>query len=714
MQRHPQHHGALGAAEVPGQRRGVRQHERQRARPERLDQVARGLRHLADQAVDRRPRADQHRHGHVRAALLGRQQRGHGRRGERVAADPVHGVGGQHHQPARAHGAGGGGEPRRARRRGRRSRTCRPRGEPRTRPPHGSRHRGVPATRSTVSEPELRRGWARQACLDCAPCTAAPAVPCPGGRSRTPWCAHAHGRPVREHEGVRGRAAGGGEAGAAGQVGVVLDLGQDLRRRSSAGTASPWVSSCSMPSAPPWRSRPAAAATTARTISSPSGPPNTATRRVPRRDLGRHRRAVGDVGRVAQDEVDVRLQLGEQVGPAHVRGVQGDRGAAPRRERRALRRAHISARRGRPRRRAPRRPAERTRRPDASAPEPVHRSTTSGDGTSGDGASPHSSSSSVSGRGVNTPGPTATSTGPSTAVPSRCCSGSRAARRSTSARSGVDGGASTQRGAAAAARAAPSDVGGEQLGVDARRGDPGGGQHRSASAIASRSGCRRPGRAIDCSPASAAATTSAEARSVPRNDVGCDRAEKSTTRGRASPRSGDEGAGRRSSTRHGLGPVGRGTGRRARRRGRRRAPRSGCRPCSRPGGRRCGSPGSCRCGCARSGRPCAPANGGPPTPCAAASASASACSRDRSTSIARARFCSCERSFWQLTTMPVGRWVIRTAESVVLTLCPPWPDERNTSMRRSFSSISTRGVLADVRVDEHAGRATCGCVPATR
>ena len=30
---------------------------------------------------------------------------------------------------------------------------------------------------------------------------------------------------------------------------------------------------------------------------------------------------------------------------------------------------------------------------------------------------------------------------------------------------------------------------------------------------------------------------------------------------------------------------------------------------------------------------------------------------------------------------------MRTAESVVLTLCPPGPDERNTSIRRSFSSI---------------------------
>ena len=39
--------------------------------------------------------------------------------------------------------------------------------------------------------------------------------------------------------------------------------------------------------------------------------------------------------------------------------------------------------------------------------------------------------------------------------------------------------------------------------------------------------------------------------------------------------------------------------------------------------------------------------------------------------------------------MPEGTWVMRTAESVVLTLCPPGPLERNTSMRRSFSSMLT-------------------------
>ena len=57
--------------------------------------------------------------------------------------------------------------------------------------------------------------------------------------------------------------------------------------------------------------------------------------------------------------------------------------------------------------------------------------------------------------------------------------------------------------------------------------------------------------------------------------------------------------------------------------------------------------------------------------------------------IADSLFCSWHFSFWQDTTMPLGRWVMRTAESVVLTHCPPGPDERKTSMRRSFWSICT-------------------------
>src|SRR6266480_2578216 len=48
-----------------------------------------------------------------------------------------------------------------------------------------------------------------------------------------------------------------------------------------------------------------------------------------------------------------------------------------------------------------------------------------------------------------------------------------------------------------------------------------------------------------------------------------------------------------------------------------------------------------------------------------------------------------ERSFWHWTTIPVGRCVIRTAESVLFTCCPPAPEARYVSIRRSLSSIST-------------------------
>ena len=57
--------------------------------------------------------------------------------------------------------------------------------------------------------------------------------------------------------------------------------------------------------------------------------------------------------------------------------------------------------------------------------------------------------------------------------------------------------------------------------------------------------------------------------------------------------------------------------------------------------------------------------------------------------MAVSRLRSCERSFWHATTMLVGRCVMRTAESAVLTPCPPGPDERKTSTRSSSSRIST-------------------------
>ena len=52
-------------------------------------------------------------------------------------------------------------------------------------------------------------------------------------------------------------------------------------------------------------------------------------------------------------------------------------------------------------------------------------------------------------------------------------------------------------------------------------------------------------------------------------------------------------------------------------------------------------------------------------------------------------FCSWLFSSWQVTTTPVGTCVIRTAESVVLTDCPPGPLERYTSISRSFGSMAT-------------------------
>ena len=44
--------------------------------------------------------------------------------------------------------------------------------------------------------------------------------------------------------------------------------------------------------------------------------------------------------------------------------------------------------------------------------------------------------------------------------------------------------------------------------------------------------------------------------------------------------------------------------------------------------------------------------------------------------MARSLFWCWLRSFWHDTTTPVGRWVMRTAESVTLTCWPPAPDER--------------------------------------
>ena len=57
--------------------------------------------------------------------------------------------------------------------------------------------------------------------------------------------------------------------------------------------------------------------------------------------------------------------------------------------------------------------------------------------------------------------------------------------------------------------------------------------------------------------------------------------------------------------------------------------------------------------------------------------------------MALARFLICDFSSWQVTTSPVGRCVMRTAEYVVFTDCPPGPEEQKVSMRMSLGSILT-------------------------
>ena len=63
--------------------------------------------------------------------------------------------------------------------------------------------------------------------------------------------------------------------------------------------------------------------------------------------------------------------------------------------------------------------------------------------------------------------------------------------------------------------------------------------------------------------------------------------------------------------------------------------------------------------------------------------------RAASTPSAFSRFLCCERESWHSTTMPVGRWVTRIAESVLLTCWPPAPEARKVSMRSSAGLSTT-------------------------
>src|SRR3546814_10408948 len=63
--------------------------------------------------------------------------------------------------------------------------------------------------------------------------------------------------------------------------------------------------------------------------------------------------------------------------------------------------------------------------------------------------------------------------------------------------------------------------------------------------------------------------------------------------------------------------------------------------------------------------------------------------------IAVSRFWCWLRPVWQATTVLVGMWVMRTADSVLLTCWPPAPEDRSeehTSELQSLMRISYAGV----------------------
>ena len=113
----------------------------------------------------------------------------------------------------------------------------------------------------------------------------------------------------------------------------------------------------------------------------------------------------------------------------------------------------------------------------------------------------------------------------------------------------------------------------------------------------------------------------------------------------------------------------------------------------------CGS--DCRSRCRASPPTAARARRAAPRAAARASRAARIC-------IAFVLFCSCERWFWHDTTMPVGRWVMRTAESVTLTCWPPAPDERYVSMRRSLGVDVGRLGLRRARAPRRTPRTRSG------
>ena len=63
-------------------------------------------------------------------------------------------------------------------------------------------------------------------------------------------------------------------------------------------------------------------------------------------------------------------------------------------------------------------------------------------------------------------------------------------------------------------------------------------------------------------------------------------------------------------------------------------------------------------------------------------------------------FCSWLFSFWQDTTIPDGTCVMRTAESVVLTLWPPGPEAEDVDAK--IARVDLDVDVLGLREDEHS------------
>ena len=76
--------------------------------------------------------------------------------------------------------------------------------------------------------------------------------------------------------------------------------------------------------------------------------------------------------------------------------------------------------------------------------------------------------------------------------------------------------------------------------------------------------------------------------------------------------------------------------------------------------------------------------------------------------MANSRFCNCERSFWQVTTMPLGIWVRRTAVEFFCTFWPPAPADGYTSILQVVGVDLDLDIVLEFGHAPRPARTRCG------